>query len=291
MLCTEYALKRLETKRPAIIAHRGASGHAPENTLFAARLAHAMGADMWELDTGLSRDFHLEVLHDDTLERTTNAARLPCFQNRAPYRLADFTHEELQMLDARGTWSPSYSSEPFQIRSTPVITTPDKTGALFKVPSLKEALLLTKELDWLVNIEIKDHAGQPGHAHVVPKTLELVCETAMEGRVLVSSFQHDYLHEARALLPELARAALFDADFRGDIPAACTACGARFCHIAVQLCNKSLVQALHQAHIAVNVWTVNTKEAMHACMRAGVDGIITNYPKRLAALVHAGCTI
>lgn len=273
-------LDRLNRERPAIIAHRGASGHAPENTLFAAKLAREMGADMWELDAGLSKDGHLEVLHDDTLERTTNVARLPRFQGREPYRLADFTHEELRELDARGTWrGPENQERPALERSE------DPDAPRFKIPSLKEALLLTKELDWTVNIEIKDHADRSGHAQVVRRALDLVRETGMSGRALVSSFNHEYLGQARALMPELALAVLVDTEFKGDVVAVCKECGARFCHPQAEMCDKAFMNALRQAEIAVNVWTVNEPEAMRAFIAAGADGIITNYPDRLSALL------
>src|SRR6056297_3325387 len=83
------------------IAHRGAGSIAPENTLIAARKAHALGADYWEFDVQLTGDHRLILMHDDTLERTTNVEEV--FPNRTSYRVGNFTLEEIRTLDA-GSW-------------------------------------------------------------------------------------------------------------------------------------------------------------------------------------------
>ena len=83
---------------PLVIAHRGARGHAPENTLTSAALGHAVKADLWELDVNYTKDYKLVVVHDDTLVRTTNVEEV--YPGRPSYRVCDFTLEELGRLDA-----------------------------------------------------------------------------------------------------------------------------------------------------------------------------------------------
>ena len=87
--------------QPLVIAHRGARGHAPENTLTSAELGHSVGADLWELDVNYTRDYKMVVVHDDTLVRTTNVEEV--YPGRNSYRVCDFTLEELSRLDA-GSW-------------------------------------------------------------------------------------------------------------------------------------------------------------------------------------------
>ena len=94
-----------------IIAHRGAKGMAPENTLAAAHLAHRQGADMWELDAGLSRDNVPMVLHDEGLLRTTDVSVLPAFVHRHPWLLDQLSLAELRGLDAGSWFGPEFKGE------------------------------------------------------------------------------------------------------------------------------------------------------------------------------------
>ena len=86
---------------PLVVAHRGARGHAPENTLTAAALGYAVQADLWELDANYTKDGKLVVMHDDTLVRTTDVET--AFPGRPSYRVCDFTLDEIKSLDA-GSW-------------------------------------------------------------------------------------------------------------------------------------------------------------------------------------------
>ena len=86
---------------PLVVAHRGARGHAPENTLTAAALGYAVQADLWELDANYTKDGKLVVMHDDTLVRTTDVET--AFPGRPSYRVRDFTLDEIKSLDA-GSW-------------------------------------------------------------------------------------------------------------------------------------------------------------------------------------------
>src|SRR5262249_51518956 len=148
--------------RPLIIAHRGDSFHAPENTLDAARSGWHAGADAWELDVQLTRDGIPVVLHDESLARTTDVARRFAGDPPAPaaFPVALFDLDEIRVLDA-GHWFLDPSGPP---RSAAFYGTlealPDDDRERFgsgavRVPTLAEALEFTSQVDWLVNVELK----------------------------------------------------------------------------------------------------------------------------------------
>ncbi len=162
--------------RPAIIAHRGDSSHAPENTLEAAALGHRAGADGWELDVQLTRDGIPVVIHDPTLTRTTDVAHKFAGDPRqaAGFRVADFDLDEIRLLDA-GTWfvHPAGSRRSAAGFGTLGALDPrliDRCLAqTIRIPTLAEALEVTSTLEWLVNVELKvnEETGR-----VVPALME-----------------------------------------------------------------------------------------------------------------------
>jgi glycerophosphoryl diester phosphodiesterase len=180
---------------PLVLAHRGDSFHAPENTLEAARLGWEAGADAWELDVQLTRDGIAVVFHDEFLTRTTDVATRfhgdP--RSRDGFRLSDFDWSEVCSLDA-GSW---FVDDPGGNRSAAAFGTlqgmdePCRTvyqSGRIRVPTLVDALALTADLDWLVNVEIKSFPeNPPGLVEVV---LEAIAQTGTAGRLLLSSFDH-----------------------------------------------------------------------------------------------------
>jgi glycerophosphoryl diester phosphodiesterase len=189
------ALGRDEPPRPLIIAHRGDSFHAPENTLEAARRGHRAGADAWELDVQLTRDGVAVVLHDESLQRTTDVARRFAGDPRGfcGFRVADFDLDEIRTLDA-GSWFLEPAGGPRSAAHFGTRRLLDTaaceyyaSGAL-GVPTLAEALALTGTLDWLVNVELKSFPGAV--AQLLDAVLDVVAATGTAGRVLISSFFH-----------------------------------------------------------------------------------------------------
>ncbi|MDR2111643.1 MAG: glycerophosphodiester phosphodiesterase [Candidatus Accumulibacter sp.] len=288
---------------PLNIAHRGARAHAPENTLAAARLAHACKADMWELDTCLTKDGHLVVIHDDTLERTTDVAKRSEFADRAPWPVDAFTLEEIRSLDA-GSWFGE--KDPFGTVASGEVAAADIASFKGeKIPTLEEALRLTKYLAWRVNVEIKSHSGLAGHATVTREVVASIKKMEMEDSVLVSSFQHVYLREAAALLPAAPRAALVEKPAPGvaspsgrnagtavvvsltaeEAAAMCATAKSAFLHPDKSFLDAAFVAALRDKGHAINVWTVNTPEDLRRMVEYGVHGIITDFPARLHAML------
>ncbi len=227
-----------------ILAHRGASGHAPENTLEAFRLAIQMGADGFELDVHMSRDGELVVIHDETLERTTNGTGF----------VRDHTLAELQSLDA------SCGMEAFR-------------GA--KIPTLAQVFQLVQDTHHIVNVEIKtDEYFYPG---IEPACVELARRMGVENRVIYSSFNHFTLLRLREIAPEAKLGMLL-----GDILLKpweyARALQVDYLHpMKMNIYVPDFVEHARQAGYGVNMWTINDPETLALCLEKDV-GIITNYP-------------
>src|SRR5262245_27786405 len=167
--------------KPLCIAHRGASSLAPENTLASARKAFEIGADMWELDVSVTADGELVALHDDSLARTTNAGAL--FPDRTPWLISTFTLAEVRQLDA-GSWF--VETDPFgTIAARTVTPAEQKALAGQPIPTLREALLFTRDQQWRVNVEIKALIPPLIGFPVVEAVVRLIESLAMSEQVLL----------------------------------------------------------------------------------------------------------
>jgi glycerophosphoryl diester phosphodiesterase len=181
------AAVRSARRRPLLIAHRGDSAHAPENTLDAARRAWEAGADAWEFDVQLTRDGVAVVIHDESLDRTTDVARRFRADPRAAsgYLVADFDFDEVRTLDA-GSWFHSRRADSKTARAL-------ETGEV-RVPSLRECLELTRRLDWLANVELK--ALPDPDPRLLDAVIAELDAVGCDERVLISSFDHDEVARA-----------------------------------------------------------------------------------------------
>ena len=249
---------------PLLIAHRGGSGLAPENTLFAFRRAlHWWRADLLEIDVHPTRDGDCVVIHDATLDRTTDGT--------GP--VAGFTVAQLQRLDAGFRYTPD-GGRTFPFRGTGV-----------RLSTLREVL---KALPGArVNVEVKDGRAQAA-------VLRTVRETGSEHRVLIAAGDrrnralfHDYpgptsaagqdLYAFYAL--HLAHATRF---YRPPVDAfqMPERSGAR------QVLTPRWIAEAHAHNVAVHVWTVDEEADMRRLLSWGVDGVITDRPDRLARVLH-----
>ncbi len=270
---------------PWNIAHRGARSLAPENTLVAAAIAHARGAHLWELDVTLTRDGAPVVFHDDTLTRTTDVATRPEFADRAPWRVADFTLAELRTLDA-GSWFAA--RDPFGQVAAGLVAPETLAGfAGLRVPTLAEALAFTRDRAWGVNLELKDQGGRPGEEALVGGVVGLVGEFGLADRVLLSSFQHRYLAEAKRVAPRLALGVLVEGPAPADPVALVQGLGAQAYHPRWPRVSRAEIARLGAAGIAVNAWTLNGEAEWQRALAAGVAGVFTDFPQRLAPLLKS----
>jgi len=264
------------------IAHRGARSLAPENTLAAGKKALEAGADMWELDLRLTADGHVVVIHDDTLIRTSNAPLV--YPSRSPWRVCDFTLEELRRLDFGSSFQ---ETDPFGQIGDGAFSEFDLAGYHNqKVLTLEDALAFTIESDLGVNLEIKDLSGTDGHALIVRCVVRVVEEMGVWGRVIVSSFQHYYLREVKRLNPGIATGVLVRAP-RRDPEALLRSLGADAYHPRVGAITRKGFQNLQRRGFPVLIWVVNAPNTMLKLLEAGVCGIFTDFPQTLAPLVGA----
>ncbi|MEM8932124.1 MAG: glycerophosphodiester phosphodiesterase family protein [Acidobacteriota bacterium] len=244
--------------RPMMIAHRGFSGQAPENTLVAVRQAIEVGADMVEVDVTRTADGDVILLHDETLDRTTDGTG----------RALDTPFAMIRRLDAGSWFSPRYAGEP--------------------VPTLAELLELTRG-KILVNIEIKGEAvTDTARGGISQAVAELVAAHEMVDQVIVSSFDPRALAQLRDLaaagvVPRLVTGSLYAIDLHqdqtpdeiaGDV-------GASAFHIGVRHVHAEHVADAHEAGLLVAVYTVNRQRMMRHLLDLGVDAFFTDHPDRL----------
>ena len=235
---------------PRIIGHRGAAGHAPENTLAAIRTAARLGVRWVEFDVHISADRVPVLLHDDTLDRTTDG------EGAVDARTAD----GLAGLDA-GTWfSEAFSGEP--------------------LPTLEQALQLLASLGLGANVEIKPSPGRESETgSVVARLLREQWPTALPPP-LIASFKTEALAAARATAPQFARALLVRKiadDWARDMRALdCTAL-----HCSHRRLSAGDVEQVRRAGYPLNVFTVNDRALGERLFSWGAGALISDYPDRL----------
>lgn len=237
---------RWNVDAPLVIAHRGASSIAPENTLPAFITALAEGADAIELDIKLTKDGTLVVHHDQTLDRTTNGSGF----------VSEWTWKELRKLDVGGHDSERYKD--------------------VRIPSLKNVFeSLGDQL--LYNLELTEYRRPM--TDITVKTTRLVREYHLENNVLFSSFSPLELFRLAKLVDRSRIALLMDRGASGLLRMiARRVIPYMSYHPSDELVDSSLIQSTHKIGKRVNVWTVNDQDRMEKLLSWGVDGIITDVP-------------
>jgi glycerophosphoryl diester phosphodiesterase len=243
------------TGRPLIVGHRGASGYAPENTLASFGLALEQGADVVELDVHLSRDGEVVVIHDERLERTTDGRGF----------VHQHTLAELKRLDAGAWHEPRFAGE--------------------RLPALSEVLEWAAGRAYLA-IEIKN--APIFYDGIEAAIVEQLDRHRMRERALVISFDHVALRRVRELDPGLQTGAIY-ACRPADQIALALATGVQVLEPQWSFVRPDDVAAAHAAGLRVSTWATSEPEALRRLVAAGVDGIATNHPDVLAAvLAEAG---
>jgi glycerophosphoryl diester phosphodiesterase len=265
------------------IAHRGARSLAPENTLAAARKALEIGADMWELDVAMTADSELFVVHDDSLERTSDAEQV--FPARMPWVNYRFTLAEIRSLDF-GSWF--VAEDPFKQIAAGQVTEAERTSYRGeKAPTLREALIFTRDHGWRVNVELKDLSGTRGDATVVEKAVALIDELGMADRVLISSFNHSYLVRVKKANPQIATGALVESP-DPDPAALLRRLNAQAYNPRYTAIEPAAIRPLREQGFDVYIWTVNDEATMRRLIDAGASGIFTDFPQKLKPLLARG---
>lgn len=245
-------------KREGLIgAHRGSRSICPENTLCALK-ASVGHCDFIEVDVQLSSDKVAVIMHDETLERTTNVKDKEAYKTRVPYKLSDFSYEELASLDY-GSWF--YANE---IRPEPLLT-------------LKIVLRFIKENQLYLNIEIKDLHDSFMDKDVVSIILGEIKASKTQEFVLISSFRHEYLQLFKKIEPTIPTAALVDSEHPKNLVKYLKLLKVDAYHFNDKLVDKKTVDILRDAGFYVNIYTVNNPARRQQLFDMGVNGIFTDY--------------
>lgn len=257
-----------ETGRPGdttVIAHRGASADAPENTLPAVDLGAGLKSNFVEIDVQRTLDGELVVIHDTTLGRTTDVEAK--FPGRAPYRVADFTSAEISTLDAGSWFSEAFTGTPVPTLQQVLDTLHGRAGLLLEVKA--------PELYPGIDAQIVAELDSEGWLNA----------DARAGRLVVQSFNWDFMRGFNALAPGVPAGLL------GGPPTA-----AQYAELSTwaDQINPShtrvtaeFVATVHQYGMETWPYTVDDPARMSALINLGVDGVITNKPALLMDVLRA----
>ena len=235
-------------KKSLIAAHRGANAIAPENTLLAMKRSVGHCAFI-EIDVQLSSDGVAIVMHDKTLDRTTNINQLEIYQDRYPYNVSDFTFDELLLLDF---------------------------GKGEKLLTLKKALKFIKDNALYLNIEIKDVKDNFSDKKIVSTVLEEIRDLGVESQILISSFRAEYLSLVKSLSPSIATAFLAYDSNHDDLIEYLNNLDVDAYHINKKLVNKDLIDKLRAEDFFVNVYVVNDKKEQKKLFNMGVNAVFSD---------------
>ena len=229
-----------------IIAHRGASGYAPENTLAAMKLAIRQKCDGIELDVQMTKDGKIVVFHDWSLQRTSNGCG----------EIKDITYEEIRELDAGSWFSEDFKGE--------------------KIPTLEEVLnLIPHEL--LLNIEIKAKASD--NRGIEAKVADIIEKHNRYKNTIVSSFNHKCIKRIKKHNCKIEIGILYEGYIIKSLSYIKESGLCLYsCHPNYNYVNEKLVKMLKEKKLKIFAWTVNDLKEGNELKKIGVDGIITNYP-------------
>lgn len=238
---------------PLIIAHRGASERAPENTMTAFRFALDEGADGIELDVQRTADRQLVVIHDETVDRTTDG--------KGP--VASHTWRELKSLNASASFGNGQGRE--------------------EIPLLEEVLSWLAPTRLILNIELKN--GIYPYEGMEEEVVGMVRSYQLTDRVIFSSFNHYSLVLLKRLAPEIETAILYMAGLYEPWQYA-KGIGADGLHPLFYSAVPPIVEGTQSAGLKIRPWTVNHDEDLRRMIHLGVDAVITNLPGKMKRLVE-----
>ena len=241
-----------------VFAHRGYSGRYPENTMLAFREAEKTGADGIELDVQLSKDGQLVIIHDETLDRTTDGKGY----------VKDYTLSELKALNASVIKGGAFPPE--------------------RIPTFEEYCEWVTKTDLVTNVELKTSIVY--YPEIEEKLAEMIRRFGMEDRVLFSSFNHLSIVRMKQLLPQCPVGALVEHDDLQYAGYYCRKYGFEFYHPDSDLFTEENARNCKENGIGFNVWTVNDLGTFEKLWEWDADGIFTNFPSLPADWAHRHTT-
>lgn len=227
-----------------IVAHRGASKEAPENTFAAFELAYKDGADAIETDVHLTKDSIPIIMHDETVNRTTNGKGY----------IQDYTYEEIKTLHANAQFSTRFTQE--------------------RIPTLEELLQWSVSKDILLNIELKNNKIDYNHLEKI--VYELICTYNMNERIILSSFNPESIKRLQIYKDDLEIAYL--TSNHKNLMKRAEDLGVKSLHLKHSIINKKLMKACLQNQLTVRAYTVNKTSHIKRIVDLQCHGIITDMP-------------
>lgn len=255
--------RRSVTGRVSVVAHRGCSAEAPENTMASFQRAAEAGCDLLEFDVHLSRDGVPVVIHDDTLQRTTKGRGL----------VRDHTWEELRRLDAGSHFASRFAAE--------------------RIPSLEEVVLWARPTPLVLSLEIKQPTpagGVPPYDGIVDAVAAVVRAHAMQWRVLIHSFDHPTIRRVRDVLPDVPTGVSYGGGTFIDPLVLGRAAAASGIHPWWAWASADVCALAHDAQMHVHAWGTPEPadpDVTAMLVRSGVDSLDTGDPRRLRGMLDA----
>ncbi|MDN7246108.1 glycerophosphodiester phosphodiesterase [Planococcus shenhongbingii] len=246
-------ISKQEQQKMVNVAHRGASGHAPENTMEAFQKGFEMKADYIEIDVQMTKDGELVVIHDTTVDRTTNGTG----------KVGDLTFEEIRQLDAGSWFSEDYAGE--------------------KVPTFEEVLDAFRGKVGIL-IELKAPELYPGMEEKVADALiERNMDISNNGKVIIQSFNHESMKKSKELLPNLSHGVLAGASWANVTEEQLSqfAAYADYFNPNMNIVTDELVSDVHEAGMKIYPYTSRSQEQALRLFDLNVDGIITDYTEHV----------
>lgn len=234
-----------------IIAHRGASKAAPQNTIAAFKMAREMECDGFECDVHMTKDGHVVICHNYDIDETSNGTGL----------IRKMTFNELRAFDFGSYFNDEFTGE--------------------KIPALEEFYETAKGLS-VINMEIKPPIDK--NLAIVGKTLEMAEECGVLDNILISSFSDEVLIESKRLYPTVHTGLLYDPNSEiidkifDDPFSFAKSLGCDALHPVYFYIDEDYIEEAHKNKLAVNAWTCNTKRVIEALIGLGCDGLITDVP-------------
>lgn len=230
-----------------IIAHRGSAGTHPENTFTAYQAAIDAGSDGIEIDVHITKDGELVVLHDATVDRTTNGGGY----------VKDLSLAEIKQLDAGNWFSDAFTGE--------------------RIPTLDEVLNFIAGTDQLLNIELKNVTI--AYEGMEEKVVSLVQKHGLVDQVVLSSFNHISLNKISKRHPEI-NCAILTLDKQFEPWHYAEAVGVKGIHAHWPKIDLQTIMETEQKSYPVRLYTVNREDVMERVIKEGCDAIITDYPEK-----------
>ncbi|MGK7379607.1 glycerophosphodiester phosphodiesterase [Planococcus sp. 1R117A] len=246
-------ISKQEQQKMVNVAHRGASGHAPENTMEAFQKGFEMKADYIEIDVQMTKDGELVVIHDTTVDRTTNGTG----------KVGDLTFEEIRQLDAGSWFSEDYAGE--------------------KVPTFEEVLDAFRGKVGIL-IELKAPELYPGMEEKVADALiERNMDVSNNGKIIIQSFNHESMKKSKELLPNLSHGVLAGASWANVTEEQLDqfAAYADYFNPTMNIVTDELVSDVHEAGMKIYPYTSRSQEQALRLFDLDVDGIITDYTEHV----------